>query len=291
MKVDLHMHTLMSGDSDLTVEAAFQLASEAGLAAIALTNHETVDGFDEARAIARSAHVCLVPGVEISCSFHGRLAHMLAYSDGIDCAEMREFLDGEHFEAMRRSALPIIDFLRGKGVPISSRMYDDEVARHGKNSSPLARALIRNGYVRNTAEYQQQITAILPHDLFPDDWAPPLEQAVNVAQRCGALAVLAHPGVEDECVVGLNFFNLSEGNVKDLLKTGVDGLEVFSPQHTPEQARFFLDCAVKYNLFITGGSDYHGRLPRKIGEPSLELPDRDLADVIHARDLFQPPQK
>jgi len=236
MKADLHVHTLASGDSDLSLEAAFQLAREKGLAAIALTEHDTVECVGEAMTMARLAHVSLVPGVEISCSFCGSIAHLLAYSDGIECAKIREFLDGEHFEAMRRRLWPTIDFLRGRGVPISRRACDEEVARTGKNGSPLARALIRNGYVRDSADYQARVAAMLPRGIIRADWAPPLKRAVDVVNGCGALAVLAHPGVDHE---GSRFFRLLEENVSDLLETGVGGLEAHHPAHTPERIRFW----------------------------------------------------
>ena len=141
MKVDLQIHTVASSDSTLTVPALFEGAAAAGLAAVAITDHDTVIAIAEGTQAAAESGVSLVPGVEVSTSFRRYMAHALVYSDTIDNLPIREFLDVEVYQAKRQYTSTVIEALASTGVPISLQAYDQEAERSGKGGSPLQRAL------------------------------------------------------------------------------------------------------------------------------------------------------
>ena len=281
MLADLHIHSVFSGDSTVTVQTIFKLAAENSLAAVAITDHDMTDAIPEGRLMAEKAGICLVPGAEVSGSFAGRMAHLLVFHDKIDeIDEIRDFLDGEVFVAKRRSVLPVLDALAAAGLPVSAKLYDEEVERGGKGGSPLDRLLQHQGVIKDNTDYNKLVEPLIPQELNRNDWGPPLKRAIEVACTCNAATILAHPGA------GGVYCNFTRDELDELRQIGLDGVEVYHEQNNPEQQQFFLQYAKEHDLLITAGSDYHGRGTCSPGDPALEIPDKPLPSSIHLRDLL-----
>jgi len=280
MELDLHIHTAASSDSTLTVPALFEGAAAAGLAAVAITDHDTVDAIAAGTRAAAGCGVSLVPGVEVSSSFRRYMAHALVYSDAIDNPHIRQFLDGEVYPAKRRYTSNVIEALAAAGVPISLQAYDEEAERSGRGGSPLERALLRAGVIAATRDYDKRIAPLIPPAIVRHDWAPPLERCIAVARACDAVVILAH------CQKGGAYGELSESELDEARRLGLDGLETAHPDHSPSQRRFLEAYARQYGLLITGGSDNHGVGTNPLGEAHLQIPERPLPPVVHLRDLL-----
>ena len=280
MKIDLHVHTVYSGDSDLTIEDLFVQAAREHLAAVAVTDHDMLDGLEPARAEAGRTGICLVPGVEASCSFAGRMAHLLVYSDTIETGSFPAFLDGEVFHAKRAATLPMIEALAAQGLPVSAELYDHEVQVGGKGGSPLERLLERQGVISGATEYQKRIAPMVPPEAITNDWAPSLQRGIAAAHEADALAIFAHPHA------GGVYGRLSEDELDEVCEIGLAGLEVDHPCHNAADRDQLRRMAESKGLLITGGSDCHGTRAHALGEESVEAPDRSLPSVVHLRDLL-----
>ncbi len=281
MVADLHLHTVFSNDSELTVECAFELALKRGLDAIAITDHDGVDAIPAGREASERFGVALVPGVEIGASLDGRLVHMLAYSDQIDQPAMRRFLVEEVFSAQRQSVVPMIDHLRKLGLPVSRESYDAEVERGGAFGSPLVRVLMRADFIDGPKTYRTKVLPLVPEDLMPKTTWPPLSRCVEAAHSIGALVSLAHPGA------GGFFPVFDDESITEAITAGIDAIEAIHPLHSPKQQRYYKALASHHGLFITGGSDYHGLAGhRAFGEPCIELPGPAPRGVVHLSALL-----
>ena len=281
MKADLHIHSVFSGDSTLSVQEIFRRATSEGLSAVAITDHDSVDAIPQAMSVAKEASICLVPGVEVSCSFAGYLSHLLMFSDCIDHSGIREFLDGEVFEAKRRNVVPIIEALAEAGLPVSMDGYDEEVSSNGKGGSPLEGLLQQKGIIKDAAEYTRKIAPLIPPEAIRNDWGPPVERAISVAHECGATAVLAHPRG------GGPYGKLGEDELDEIRHMGIDGLEAYHSSQSNEEQQAIHKYCTEHRLLVTGGSDCHGNENRNVGQPGLEIPSRRLPSVIHLKDLLK----
>ena len=141
----------------------------------------------------------------------------------------------------------------------------------------MARYLLKQGILDDFRQYDKFIEDILPNGFARSNWAPPIEQGISIAHTCGAVAILAHPFVSGMC---------SKKKLDQLREMGIDGIEIYYPLHTYEQQERIRKYAEKYNLYITGGSDFHGLDNDVLGSSYLEITDRELPPVLHLRELF-----
>lgn len=241
--VDLHMHSTAS-DGALSPTAVVEEAARSGLAVIALTDHDTLAGIEEARAAGARLGVRVVAGVELSAVEDEREVHLLglhvARFDAID----RHL---ETFRATRRDrARVIVEKLHALGVPVS---FDAVLAEAGDGAvgrPHVARALVAGGFVRDLRE---------AFDRWLGDGRPAyapkerltLEQGVALVHAAGGLAVLAHPGSE-----------ATRQRLEELRAIGLDGVEVLHPSHSAEEARRIGVLVEELDLVPSGGSDWHG---------------------------------
>jgi hypothetical protein len=278
--VDLHTHSSAS-DGSLGPGELVRAAEAADLAAVALTDHDTTAGLMEAlRAAADLTELHVVPGVEVSAKLRGAPAHILGL--GIDpVSPALGALTERLREARRRRNPKILRRLGQLGVQISL----EEVAaiaaapRTGGDEGIISRvhiaeAMRRRGYVRSTDEaFAKYIGNDGPAYVDKERLRP--AEVVSAVHEAGGLALLAHP-------VQLGFDDATLGRaVRALIRDGLDGLEVYHADHTPEQTRAYMALAKDLGLLISGGSDFHGprrpqsvlgrpRVPRSILEGALE---------------------
>jgi 3',5'-nucleoside bisphosphate phosphatase len=242
-RVDLHTHTLFS-DGLLTPEAVVAHAVEHSLAALAITDHDSVEGVERARVAAGSA-LELVPGIEVSSTLDGADLHLLGYYvDPVD-AGLLEALARFREERLRR-ALAMVERLASLGAPVD---FDEvvELAGPGVVGRPhVAEALLRAGHVETMDEaFRRFIGARGEAFVQRPSFRP--ERAIDLIHAAGGVSVLAHPGS-----------SVSDLVIEQMAAAGLRGIEVWHPQHGAVAVRRFHALAHRLDLLETGGSDYHG---------------------------------
>lgn len=270
--VDLHAHTTASDGTDRP-EDLLRLADAEGLAAIAVTDHDTTDGLDEAAAAApKFPNLRLVSGVEVSAMFDPGTMHILGLGVDSRSPQLRSLT--AHLRASRDERNPkIISRLQGLGMPIemtdvvaTAGERDPERARRIVGRLHIAETLKRKGFVSDTKEaFNRFIGKGCP--AFVDKERVPYAQAIESITAAGGVAVLAHPiqlrlGEGDEL----------ERAVRALKDHGLGGLEVYHSEHSDEQTRAYLDIAKRLGLLVSGGSDYHGAAKAvRLGNPRVSV--------------------
>ena len=251
MRIDLHTHSSASDGTDAPRELV-RKALAVGLDVVALTDHDTFDGFDDAAAEGELLGLRVVRGMELSCSRQGNSVHVLAY--GADpaspelAAEMARVRDGR----LGRLA-GVLRKLAELGVPVSEAEVMAQVGNSPSVGRPhIADALIAAGHVRDRQE---------AFDRFLADGGPAhvhrytieVDRGIDLVHQAGGLAVIAHPwGRGREQLLPASVL---EGLVRD---HKLDGLEVDHQDHDSDTRRRLRAVAESLGVFATGSSDYHG---------------------------------
>lgn len=245
MRIDLHTHTTAS-DGLLPPERVVQLAADAGVSVLAIADHDTTGGVDAAMAAGATLGVEVIPAVEINTDVEPATEiHMLGYFIDHYQGWFQEFL-GRMRDGRINRAARMVEKLNGLGIPLTFDRVR-AIAGDGAVGRPhVARALVEAGAVRSTDEaFEKYIGRSGPAYVERMKVTP--EEAVRVILRASGVPVLAHPGwgVPDELI-------------PPLVEAGLQGLEVYYPDHTPAMVDRYLAMAARYNLVVTGGTDFHG---------------------------------
>jgi 3',5'-nucleoside bisphosphate phosphatase len=250
VRIDLHTHSDRSDGTDRPSELVARAAA-AGLDVLALTDHDTAVGWDEARAAATDEGIGLVPGMEISCAHAGDGVHLLAYlldpSYPPLAEELRRVLDG------RSARLPaILDRLRGLGIDVTR---DDVLAVSGSAAATgrphVADALVAKGVVRDRAEAFDRFLA-QGRPGYVSRYAADLVQMIRLVSRAGGVCVLAHPWGRHSRRA------LDVATLTTLKDAGLAGLEVDHQDHDQATRAELRAVAERLGLLRTGSSDFHG---------------------------------
>jgi len=248
--VDLHVHSTASDGTDAP-EAIPNVAVREGLAAVALCDHDTVDGLDRFENGCREAGIIGIPAVELSTTLGGRQLHVLAM--GLSPAgreHIREFLHGMRQRRNDRN-VEMVEKLRAHGIEIDleelSRVAGGQVIARPH----FARILVEKGCVPTLQEaFNRWLTPGCPTYVPKVKVIP--EEVVAAVHQAGALAIGAHPnsltGEGHDILCGL----------EELARLGFDGIEAWHPNMKPELTRVALGFARRRSLLVSGGSDYHG---------------------------------
>ena len=246
--VDLHTHSTAS-DGQYSPATLVRLAKEQGIENLALTDHDTLDGLDEAVAAGEEAGVQVLRGIELSAREYRGL-HILGYCVSPDAPGLRE-LCAEMKRGRNERKYRIIEFLREKGVDISL-LEVEELAGGDVIARPhFARVLVRRGYVETVQEAFDRYLDTAEYKRI-ERKKPDARACVEAIHGAGGKVSLAHPyqtGLEGDALDEL---------VRKLAGYGLDAIECWYPRHTPQQREFYLSLAQKYGLHVTGGSDFHG---------------------------------
>lgn len=268
-RADLHTHTTAS-DGLLRPEQLVRLAAQRGLVAIAITDHDTMDGALDARALDVPG-ILIVTGVELSCSREGEDVHILGY--GVDplAPELGRLLI-ERGDERRLRAVTIVERLAGLGVTVSIERVS-AIAGAGTIGRPhVARALVEAGYVASVGEaFDRFLASGRPAYIDRPVLTP--ERAIRAIHGAGGSAVLAHPLYSPGYVDFL----------PALVEAGLDGLEVIYPDHNGATQRRLAALAASYGLVATGGSDFHadaGQPGHGLGESTVLV---DIVDQLAER--------
>ncbi|HNQ77876.1 MAG TPA: PHP domain-containing protein [Acidobacteriota bacterium] len=255
--IDLHTHSTAS-DGSLSPSELVDHALSKGITRLALTDHDTMDGLEEAMGRAAQRELGFIPGVEISAEFREKTMHILGF--GIDPGN--GFLN-EKLKILRLSRSDrnpkIIERLNGNGFALT--MEEVSAVSGGKviGRPHMARVLFEKGYVSSVQEaFDLYLAKGKP--CYVDKFRFEPSEAVSVIIRSGGMPVLAHP-----LSLGMGFDEL-ESVVADLRGDGLEGMECFYRNHTEEDERALLAIAGKLGLVVTGGSDFHGA-----NRPNIEI--------------------
>jgi predicted metal-dependent phosphoesterase TrpH len=250
-RIDLHSHSTASDGTDPPAEV-MRRARAAGLDVIALTDHDTLAGHDEARR-ALPPGLALVPGMELSCRLDGHSVHLLAYHVDPAHAGLAEQLHAITTDRLRR-ARDMVGKLRELGVDIAWEQVA-AIAGDGVVARPhIARAMVAAGAIAR------------PDQAFTPEWIGPggrayvsryaldPEDAVRLVSSAGGVSVLAHPAVSQRGWV------MSDEAVERLARAGLGGLEIAHPDHDHAERLRLAALAAALGLVSSGGSDDHGSL-------------------------------
>jgi predicted metal-dependent phosphoesterase TrpH len=248
-RIDLHTHSNRS-DGTFTPSEVVRTAAERELDVIALTDHDTTEGLDEALAAGRELGVEVVPGVEFSAEFERTSVHVLCYFMDVEDPDFQAELQRLRDDRFRRGEL-MVEKLQALGFPITFERVR-EIAGGGNIVRPhVAQAMVEAGIVSSEEEAFERYIAdggpahVPKHALDPVD-------AVAVIRDAGGLCVLAHPGMWGDQT------SVPEELIERMAAAGMAGLEVDHTDHTPEQREHYRALADRLGLIATGGSDCHG---------------------------------
>ena len=266
--VDLHMHSTAS-DGSRAPQDVVAAASGAGLAAIALTDHDTLAGLADASAAGAECGVRVIAGVELS-AVEGERADQETHILGLHLAERAEM--EERLVAIRdmrvQRAERMVRRLNELGVPVTMEAVLKESAGGAVGRPHVARALVAGGWAADVrSAFDRFIGAGRPAFVAKDRLS--VVEAIDLIHRAGGLAILAHPGA-----------GCSRDRVLELIRDGLDGLEILHPSHNWDESQRLDAIASEFELIRSGGSDWHGASDgaRTIGMmkvPSLWLEQQD----------------
>jgi hypothetical protein len=248
-KADLHTHSRAS-DGTQPASRNVQLAKEAGLAAVGITDHDTVAGIDEALAEGGKLHIQVVPGIEISSVADEQDIHVLGYF--IDYRQPLFLARLEQLRGVReRRNEMMMERLRELGMNVSMEEVVAELGRPLQDDESVGRPhiaalLVRKGYVGSVQEAFDRYLArgkaayVNPPRIHP-------REAIEWIHDAGGTAVLAHPGLY-----------CNDSLVLELIQAGLDGIEAYHSDHSPGDESRYESLARKHHLIVTAGSDFHG---------------------------------
>lgn len=273
--IDLHVHTTAS-DGTSSPSEAVRLAKDAGLSAIAITDHDTVSGFSEAAAAGSESGVEVVPGIEISTKYKGAL-HILGYFINPESESLKPVLEWVVNDRDERNE-KMAELMRADGLPV---YYEEMKKRFGDivGRPHFAELLVEFGVARDIKDAFDKYV-----DKGKKYWLPrkflSIERSVEIVGEAGGVAVLAHPFQ----------YRLEDSELRELIKLCIDhglkGIECRYSGYTPEQTEYLENLAGEFDLFRTGGSDFHGEHKKSIaigsGTGSLNVPYEYLEELRYA---------
>ncbi len=275
-RIDLHIHTTAS-DGTFTPEEVVREASRIGLAAVAITDHDTAAGYARAAAEGENCGLEVVPGIEISTKFRSAV-HILGYYIDAQSPALGEVLDWMHRDREERN-VKLCAMLRESGVDIDiERMH----ARFGDlvGRPHFAEIMIENGMARDMNDaFERLLNKNKPY-FIPRQFLP-IERSIEIIREAGGTAVLAHPFQ----------YRLDDAGLRELIEhcmeSGLEGMECRYSGYDAAQTAYLEALAAEYGLVRTGGSDFHGAIKGEIrlgeGKGGLNVPYAFLEELRSRR--------
>lgn len=269
MLADLHVHSNSSDGTD-TPRKIVALAASIGLGAVAICDHDTLEGtqpaVDEAQ---KHPHLKVLPAIELSADINGKEIHILGYMiDTLNDGFLYELSLFRHIRQERM--IKMISRLNQLGIPVD-RERINEIAGSGSIGRPhIARAMVEAGIVYSMEDAFNHYLGEGRPGFVPKYKCTPIK-AVHLISMAKGVPVLAHPGLSDgsNCIPSL---------INSLKTEGLQGIEVYHPSHTPDVSQYYYQICKKHDLVATGGSDYHGmKNQNQLGSVNVSL---DVVDQI-----------
>lgn len=287
--VDLHVHSTKS-DGTLTPTELVNYAIEKGLSAFALTDHDTTEGIEEAMSAASHHNEALskgetkglpleiIPGIEFSTEYMGKDIHILGlyidYNSSAFKERIQEFVDSRILRNQK-----MCNSLASEGIDITYEKLIEENPCSVITRSHYAKYLLNHGYTTSMKEAFDRYIGDHAKHYIPREKITPV-QAVNLINKVGGLAFLAHP----------TLYHMSDRNLEILINqlkdSGLAGIEAVYSTYTQGEELQMRKLASKYELLISGGSDFHGTIKPKldlaVGYGKLFIPESILTDIKQA---------
>lgn len=270
--IDLHMHSLYSDDGEFTPTQLVEKCHDAHITIMAIADHNSVKGIDEAKRVAESYGMKYIPATEIDCTYKGINLHVVGY--GIDYKNpVFKSLEENILKQELQCSAKKVQLTNALGFEIKKEQLDSLSSNGVYTGEMFAEVLLNderyvdhellkpyrqdggrsdNPYVNFYWDYYAQGKPCYTEVIFPS-----LEETIKIINDNGGIAVLAHPG------------NNLKGKFEvfdEMVKVGIQGVEAFSNYHSPETVEYFLNKGRELNVLVTCGSDYHGKT-----KPAIEL--------------------
>lgn len=255
---DLHVHTFFS-DGTSSVPDLLNASKRAGLSCIAITDHDTIAAVPLAEKASAEFDLEIIPGIELSTEYNGLEVHILGY-----------FIDYKNnylikrLNSLRDARIERIYKITAKLNELGVKLNPETVFGIAKNGTVgrlhIARAMVKEGIVGSTGEaFAKYIGDNCPAYVCGFRFTP--QEAINLIADSHGLSVLAHP-----------YLLKNDDLIAEFAKYGIKGLEVYYPEHTQSMNNFYLEKAKKFNLLVTGGSDFHGSAKPDVKMGMVKLP-------------------
>lgn len=273
--IDLHTHSTAS-DGSYTPGELIEYAIKKGLCAIALTDHDNIDGLKEAYEAAKDKDIIFIPGIELSCDFDSEL-HIVGLD--IDYKNKELLKKTEEFKEDRifRNQTSV-KRLNEIGVDISIEEAMKFCPGQALGRAHMAKVLVEKGYAESVKDaFRKYLGKGKPG--FSNERRISYKEAISLIKKCRGKAILAH----------CHYLNLKgeefEEFIRELKSCGLDGIEGYYTEYTDEQSKYYISVARKYGLIISGGSDFHGSIKPQIdlgtGHGNLRVPKELLENIIN----------
>ncbi|MEP6663754.1 MAG: PHP domain-containing protein [Verrucomicrobiota bacterium] len=241
---DLHLHTNFS-DGTYTPEELAAQGKRHGLSAMALTDHDTVEGCERMTAACETLEIEFVPGTELTAETDGIELHLLGYF--LDTKNPTLLRETAKFQTVRQNRIrEMVARVNKLGIPLRAETVFEIANCLSPGRPHVGRALIQEGFCKNMEE---AFDRFLKKDR--PAWVPKCKisalDAIDLIHGAGGLAVMAHPGL-----------NRTDKIIPGLVEAGMDGIECFHSKHSRKDSERYLKIAAENNLLVTGGSDCHG---------------------------------
>jgi 3',5'-nucleoside bisphosphate phosphatase len=255
---DLHLHTNFS-DGTFTPEELVLQAQKHGLACIALTDHDTVEGCAATAKACATAGIEFIPGTELTAEHNDTELHLLGYF--LDTQNNKLLTEIAKFQTVRQNRIhEMVARINELGVPLEAGSVFALANCKSPGRPHVARAMVKAGLVKNLDEAFERFLKKGRPAWVPKSKISALE-AIELIHQAGGLAVMAHPGL-----------NRTDEIIPALVEAGMDGIECFHTKHSTQMSERYLEIADKFHLLVTGGSDCHGFSKNKPLIGTVKLP-------------------
>jgi 3',5'-nucleoside bisphosphate phosphatase len=258
MFADLHLHTNFS-DGTFTPEELVLHGKRHGLSAMALTDHDTLEGCCRMEAACEEQGIEFVVGTELTAELCGTELHLLGYF--LDLGNQKLLSEVARFQAVRQNRIrEMVEKLNRLNVPLQAESVFRIASCRSPGRPHVARALVQEGFCGSLDEAFERFLKVNRPAWVPKCKMSALE-AIALVHQAGGVAVMAHPGL-----------NRTDEVIPELVAAGLDGIECFHSKHSTSTIRHYIEMADQYQLLVTGGSDCHGMNKGKPLVGSIKLP-------------------
>jgi len=255
---DLHVHTNES-DGTSSPEKLVKDVSRAGLYAVGIVDHDTVNALAPAISAAKTYGIEVIPGIELTSQYEGQEIHILGYFIDYHDQSLLEKLALVRQNRVER-VIKIVSNLKEMGLDLDPQAVFDISGNATVGRMHVARALVEEGLVGSTNEaFQKYIGDKSPAYVLGFKFSP--AEAIKLIKDSGGVAVLAHP-----------YIIHNDDLIPQFAKDGLMGLEAYYPEHSQSMVNFYLNLAKELGLLVTGGSDFHGSAKPDVKLGKVKIP-------------------
>jgi hypothetical protein len=268
MKADFHIHSTFSDGTLTPTEIVYQ-AAKLDLNAISITDHDSLDGVSEAIKLGIEKNVYVIPGTELSTFDGTQDIHILGYWLDIKNKWISDLLEERREERFNRIK-QILYKLDKIGIKVELSDVEDAATNAAMTRLHVAKAMVNLGYGEQIEKVFNKYLERGKIGFVPQKSMSPVK-AINTIKKAGGLPVMAHPGETDNTKKVIN----------DLIQSGIMGLEIYYPTHEASFIEYLLSLSKRYNLIVTGGSDFHGEGSRHTCDlGDIYIPDKAIDNLL-----------